>query len=171
MRLNFKRMALLSGKAARAFSRLAELTPARVDLLMAVMRFERSQSELATILCVHPSVVCRMVRALLDLGLVSRRIPPEDLRLRMVRLTAEGEARLAPCFGPTPKLPADGSRNAQCAGESAWLLDWTRPLARRRVHVGTLVRSVHPPLFFMRLRNLQNPYREWFSRGRFVPLE
>ena len=170
MRLNFKRMALLSGKAARALSGLVKLTPARIDLMVAVLHWERSQSELATVLCVHPSVVCRIVRALLHLGLVSRRIPPEDRRLRLVRLTAEGEARLAPCIGSSPLLPADGSRNAQCAGEGAWLLDWNRPLARMRVRIGTLVRSVYPPLFYMRIRNRQNPYRSWFSGRCPAPL-
>lgn len=170
MRLNFRRMALLSGKAARALGALAKLTPARIDLMLAVMRYERSQTELATILCVSPSVVCRMVRALLDQGLISRRIPYEDRRLRMVSLTEHGLARLAPCFGASPLLPDDGSRGAHSAGEAMWMLDWRRPLARLGVRIGTLVRSLYPPYGSLRQRNRANPYRDWLETRELSPL-
>jgi DNA-binding MarR family transcriptional regulator len=166
MRLNFKRLGLLGGKAARECAKLAGLTSARVDLMVLLRRYDRSQVELATILCVSPSVVSRMVTALEELGLVWRHVPDWDLRIRFIRLTDAGLAQLHLCFGDAPKLPHDGTRSAQCVGEAAWLLDWKAPLAKRKARIGSLVRSAAPPFWEFRERNRQNPYAAYFRPPR-----
>ena len=169
MRLNFKRLYLLSAKASRTCAGLVELTPARLDLLTTVMRYERSQTRLAELLCVAHSVVSRMVRALEALGLVQRRIPEEDRRLRLVRLTPRGLRQIAPLLDAP--LPDDGSRGAQCSGEAAWLAYWKKPLARLGLAFDTLLASAEPPFWTLRAYNRPRAYLPWFLSGEGQPFE
>ncbi len=170
MRLNFKKLGLLGGKAARACAELAGLTSARVDLMVLTVHYDYSQRELAAALCVHPSVVSRMVKALEELGLVWRHVPDRDRRQRFIRLTVAGEERLRRCFGAAPRLSADCTRSAQCVGEAVWLSDWQRPLGRRRARVGSTFRSANAPFDAFQWRNWQNPYADLFHRNSFAPL-
>ena len=68
-----KRFVLLSGKAGRAFAKIAELTPARVDLLLRLVRGPVLQRDLCIEMGVVPAVVTKMVNALERLGLLRRR--------------------------------------------------------------------------------------------------
>ena len=79
---SFRRMMLLAGRGARAFAALAELTPARADMMFAMLREELSQKELVMALGISKSVVSRMVRALEKL------LPPKGEKGE----TAKGEA-------------------------------------------------------------------------------
>ena len=139
MRLNLKRLALLCGKAARACARVVGLTPARVDLLAILLHGEYAQVDLATRLCVTEAVISRMVRPLVALGLIRRRVPPEDRRLRLVSLTASGRAALQVCLDDHVTSRIDSTRGAQCLGEAQWLSDWRKPLARGGFQVDSVL--------------------------------
>ncbi len=52
MRLNFKRLGLLGAHLARTLTRLADLTPARVDVMTLLQEQARIQLEIAAILSV-----------------------------------------------------------------------------------------------------------------------
>jgi DNA-binding MarR family transcriptional regulator len=91
---SFRRMVLLAGRGARAFAALAELTPARADMMIALLHEEFSQRELAWKLGVCEEVVSRMVRALVAIGHLARRTPSHDRRVRLVRLTDQGRKAL-----------------------------------------------------------------------------
>lgn len=172
MRLNFKRLHLLCGKASRACAALVEITPARLDLMTTLLRHERSQTEIAQVLCVADSVVSRMVRALLELGLVQRRIPSEDRRLRLVSLTRRGLQQIEPVlYDP---IPEDGTRGATCVGEHAWLLYWKKPLARMGLELEPILQSVVSSFRMLRLLNRADAYLPWLlgeSDQPFVPLQ
>jgi len=139
MRLNFKRLGLLCGKAARACARVAGLTSARADLLALLLRGEHPQVALAAILCVSPPVISKMVRALVAQGLVRRRIPDDDRRYRLCSLTAEGLARAHRCLDEIGGDTADGTWSAQCIGEATWTHDWKKPLSRLGLEVRIIV--------------------------------
>lgn len=160
MRLNCKRLGLLSGKAAREVARLVGLTSARLDLMVLVWRYDRSQVELATILCVSASVVSRMVDALEELGLVVRTIP-RDRRERVIRPTAEGLRRLRAL--DVPGLDESGTRGAQCVGERSWFHFWQPHLSRRGMRFGSTFRLQRPPFEALRLQNEWNPFRGTFA--------
>jgi len=138
MRLNFKRLGLLSGRAARACARVGGLTSARADLLAILLSGEHVQVQLAAILCVTAPVVSKMLQALQDLGLVTRRRHPDDRRYKICTITAAGRAQARACLDEIGGEPADGSWSAQCLGEVAWFHDWRKPLAR----IGLELRSV-----------------------------
>jgi DNA-binding MarR family transcriptional regulator len=65
------------------------LTPARLDMLIAIAWHRRgmSQRDLILTLDVVPPVVTRMLKALAKLGLVRRGVHPTDRRMRWVRVT------------------------------------------------------------------------------------
>lgn len=171
MRLNFKRLYLLSAKASRACASLVDLTPARLDLMTALLRYERSQSELAEVLCVAHSVVSRMVRALVELGLVQQRVPEEDRRFRMISLTRRGERCIEPVLdGP---VPSHGERGAQCVGEEAWLAYWRKPLARLGLDFGPLLGAEISSFWLLRWLNRASSYLPWLieSDVPFAALE
>ncbi|MGH7297556.1 MAG: MarR family winged helix-turn-helix transcriptional regulator [Polyangiaceae bacterium] len=79
-----------------------ELTAARFDLLYALpggggphdYSLPLLQSELRRKLGVTAGVISRMVRALEQLGWVTREVWSRDTRQRLVRLTKQGEARM-----------------------------------------------------------------------------
>ena len=171
MRLNFKRLYLLSAKASRACAALAELTPARLDLMTTVLRHERSQTELAQILCVAHSVVSRIVRALVELGFVRQRIPEEDRRFRMISLTPRGHEQLESVLDAP--VPSHGQRGAQCMGEEAWLAYWRKPLARLGLDFAPLLAAETTAFWLLRTLNRASSYLPWLveSETPFVALE
>lgn len=166
MRLNHKRLALLSGKAARACARVVGLTPARVDLMAILLVAEKSQMQLAAILCVTAPVVSRMLEALEDLGLVRRRVPSWDRRRKLVSLTAAGRQRLVICLDDHDRREPDGIHSAQCIGENTWLHDWLRPLTRLGLELESYfeLERVSEALFTaMQAWNLMNDYAGAFN--------
>ncbi len=125
MRLNFKRLGLLGAHAARALARSVQLTSARFDLMTVVLAQARCQCEIAAVLCVAESVVSRMVTALEEQGLVRRETPPNNRRVRMVSLTAEGRAKVSTYANDDESfLPIDGRESAQGWGELEWMVHW-----------------------------------------------
>jgi len=149
MQLNYKQVALLGGRAARACARVVGLTPARLDLLILLLSGERSQVRLAALMCVTPAVVSRMVRPLEADGLLERRIPAGDRRLRIVRITDEGRRRLAPALDDERKLPPDGSYGAQTDGECSWSSDWRVRLAGLGVRLwNNMVRPLPEHMYY-----------------------
>lgn len=139
MRLNLKRLALLSGKCARVFAERAGLTPQRVDMLLLLRGFRLTQKEIAWRLCVSPPVVSRMLSALEDLELVYRAGDRADRRRRIPQLTDAGQARLARCF------PEPTTRGAQTTGEATWLATWRPWLAQQLgLRVDSMLRA-RPP--------------------------
>lgn len=158
MRLNYKRLGLLAGKAARECARMIGLTSARLDLMVLVWRFDRTQVELATILCVSPSVISRMVDALEELGLVVRTVPL-DRRKRVIRPTAQGLMKLRAL--DVPGIDEGGLKGAQCVGERVWTRYWRPHLSLHRF--GSTFRLPPPPFEALRLHNLLNPFRGMFA--------
>lgn len=141
MRLNLKRLGLLSGRAARHFAKRAELTPQRIDLMLVLREHQLSQKVIAQRLCVHESVVSVMLSALVELGLVERIVPAYDRRRRIPQLTWRGQQRLALCF---PETTAHG---AQDVGEIIWLGCWGSYVAELGVHVDSILTSRTPTMF------------------------
>ncbi len=135
MQLNLKRLALLAGPCARAFAARAGLTPQRIDLMLLVRRYAMSQVEIADRLCVTPPVISRMVAALRELGLVITVPDRRDARMRVPRLTEQGQARLALCF------PTRTTRGAQTTGEAQWLAVWRPHLAANGIRVDSVLRG------------------------------
>jgi DNA-binding MarR family transcriptional regulator len=122
LQFTFKRYVLLAGKRARAFAICAGLTPQRADMLLLLRNRSLVQRDIGTAFCVCPSVITRMVTALEREGLVVRRIPEEDRRLRIVSLTEKGRAALEPLFDDM--LGEDDGVEIEACGE--WMLqdDW-----------------------------------------------
>lgn len=168
MRLNFKRLGLLCGKAARACARMGGLTSARADLMAILLRCEHAQVELATILCVSPPVVSKMLKALEALGFVHRRRLENDRRYKICSLTSAGRERALACLDDLGGPPPDGAWSAQCLGEQVWTRDWQEPFDE--LGIGTHVRELvtHGEvewLLFFRMRhwNLGNDYADFFD--------
>ncbi len=138
MRLNLRRLGLLAGKAARMFAAQANLTPQRVDLMLLVRRGRYSQTDLAHRLCVTPCVVSRMLKALVQLRLVVQETCDRDGRVRLARLTEDGQTRLARCF-PRPTYSG-----AQDHGETKWLRWWRDSMSRLGIRIDTVRRARIP---------------------------
>jgi DNA-binding MarR family transcriptional regulator len=117
---SFKRLVLLAGHEARAFAALANLTPARGDLMMTMLCEELSQKALSLAVGVAECVISRMVRALEKLGLVARRTPPEDRRVRLVSLTETGRKTLDVFFHGW--MSDEGQDSIQASAENALLM-------------------------------------------------
>jgi DNA-binding MarR family transcriptional regulator len=91
----------------RQFSQASEralqqhgLTPERYELLLAIKSTDHDAegatvSELADVLGVAQSSVTQLVRRVEDAGLLRREVSPNDARVRYLRLTKQGERRLA----------------------------------------------------------------------------
>lgn len=174
MRLTYKRLGLLSGRAARACARVVGLTSARLDFLTILLDGERIQVELAAILCVAEPVISRMVRALEELGWVQRRRDPEDLRCKIVSLTERGRTWLAPHLDAEQRLDPSGQRSAQCEGEAAWTHDWSLPIARIGLSLDAFSTEHAADSLFrlLQLWNKRNRYDavfDWWSDHRAHP--
>ncbi len=147
-RFSFKRLVLLAGKAARAFAALGQLTPARGDMMLAMLHQELSQTELVLALGVSKSVVSRMVQALEALGLVARRKPKEDRRVRLVSLTEAGRRTLDTYFDGW--MAEDGKGSFQADAEGQMLETWRESLATTGLRVEVPTGDVGPVLRHIR---------------------
>lgn len=91
-----KRAHLSSLSAAREFCEEVELTPARFDLLRAASRLVQGthQYDLWKLLGLSRTTISKMVRLLIDRGLLSRVRSPFDRRTFLVSPTEEGTKRM-----------------------------------------------------------------------------
>lgn len=151
MRLNFKRLGLLCAKASRAFARAVDLTPARVDLMAVLFDAPRGQIEIAAILCVSPPVVSRMLKALVELGLVVKRIPTWDRRRRFLSLTTAGRQRIEQLFDEACATP-ETLAGIQADGEAIWMRCWREPLAALQLDT-SVFHDFEPPFRAMQTWN------------------
>lgn len=77
------------------------LTPARLDIMRIVYEHEYAgvegvaQTKIVELLDLHPSVVCRMLKRLREIGHVEVWANPDDLRCNMVSLTDRGRDAMA----------------------------------------------------------------------------
>jgi DNA-binding MarR family transcriptional regulator len=130
---SFKRLVLLAGRKARAFAALANLTPARGDLMMTMLFEELSQKALSLAVGVAECVISRMVRALERAGLVARRTPPEDRRVRLVSLTKKGRETLDIFFDGW--MTDEGRSSFQAGAEYALLMNFEEEFRSIGFHV------------------------------------
>lgn len=155
-----KRLVLLAGRCARQIAKAGLLTPARADLLAAIEKKPLSQSALVLELGVCHSVVSRLVKALVGLGLAVREKRAEDRRVSYVTITALGIESLAkvrlsfyrvlrmrPHLRPHRTVPS--CETVQLAAELALFDDW-EPLAKSRSTTLALP-STKPQRTFLRL--------------------
>ena len=175
MRMTFKRLALLGGHPARTFAKLADLTQARLDFVLALTKKARCQREIAEVLCVSEAVISRMVRVLVGMDLVQRHIPVADKRFRIVSLTDKGRARLDRLDDheiPTGNLDVDG----QGLSESQWLDHWRWPLQKFGLSfLATIAKGdcveldrIEPPYSAMRMHHRSGVYRDFYGEGAEV---
>ncbi len=140
MRLNFKRIGLLCGRAARACAGKMGLTVARLDLLALLLLHELAQVEIAAILCVSEPVVSVLVRTLEGQGWVQRRRHEKDKRLRLCSLTTTGRRELERHLNDQVNVDPDGQYGAQCMGEQFWIgVDWQGPLENTGLEFGAML--------------------------------
>lgn len=97
MFFGIKRVHLQTIKVVRALLRNEELTPARFDM-MRILELHREwgigQGKLTALLGVTAATVSRMLRALEELGFVTRRRVARDGRVRRVHITELGADRV-----------------------------------------------------------------------------
>ena len=78
------------------------LTAERYDLLLMIRTAENESGIPLTALCdrlhLRQTAVTELVKRAVTAGLVERRASPEDRRVRLLRLTPEGERRLSETF-------------------------------------------------------------------------
>jgi DNA-binding MarR family transcriptional regulator len=150
-----KRAHLRALAAARPFSKRVGLTPARYDFLWAicVFRHEPPQHLLWKAFGISRTSASKMVRRLIELGLVQRRRSPSDRRTFLVSLTGDGsrrwrrtflrlyekrpfQRRFERAFGDrswntfraVDRLTNTLARVAKHLGDTAWKLYLTRPM-------------------------------------------
>ena len=128
MRLNFKRLGLLGSRYARAVAKLVALTPARLDFVTLLMSGHLCQRDIAAKLCVSESVVSKMVRGLMRIGMVTREVPAADKRFRVVSLTEYGRAQYATLTHCEWFMDPDVRHDAQSLGEEMWSESWRQTL-------------------------------------------
>jgi len=134
--VTFKKLVLMAGYAARAFAKRFGLTPARIDLMLALQFGSVLQRDLALDLAVTPPVVSRMLDALEELGLVFRRELAEDRRQRVVELTDWGKSRLETLFDGF--MSDDGSMTVQLDSENLLVDDFSKDLEEGGLKVAPL---------------------------------
>ncbi len=150
LQLTFKRASILLNHWARQLARVANLTPARADLMILLRDHPMLQAGLIREMCVSPPVVSRMLKALEQLDLVKRRPHPSDRRYRIVELTPLGHEALAPLFDD---LLPEGEHlgTVQEAAESLALEYLRAPLEQLAVQTAIPcdrnLRETLPPLF------------------------
>jgi len=120
-----KRAHLSAIKGARALSYRTGLTPARHDVMTAITRFgngegDEYQSRISQTLGLSRTTISRMVRRLVDLGLLSRRRSPHDRRTFLVRLTREGARRWRRVLFITVRYKPLQRRFERAFGERSW---------------------------------------------------
>ena len=158
----FKRLALLAGPMARAFSALVELTPQRVDLMFILRERPMIQRDLAFEMGVVRSVVSKMVTALEKLGIVERRAVLGDRRLRLVTLTQRAFHLMSKLIEHAP-LDYPGN-SLQVACEHQMLEDFDEPLRAQKVGVSDASDKDHRALLAtMRVRMFGTKATEWLG--------
>lgn len=119
-----KRAHLRALAGARALSHRTGLTPARHDLMRAIIAFGSGEDEyqyrLWRALGVSRTTVSRMVRRLIALGLLSRRRAPRDKRTFLVSLTREGHRRLLRAFVIMARKKPFQRRFERAFGDRSW---------------------------------------------------
>jgi len=144
MRFTFKRFVLLAGVSARALASVAELTPQRVDLLLAIRLGPLVQKEIASELGVTQPVVSRMIYALEKLGMIERHNMPTDRRFKMVSLTAKGNMAIERLYDGF--LPEGDMCTIQSCAEDDLLEDYWLDLTRAEVRAEPLSQADQRPL-------------------------
>ena len=134
--VTFKKLVLMAGYAARTFARQFRLTPARMDLLLALQFGPVLQRDLGRDMAVTPPVVSRMLGALEELGLVSRRELDTDRRQREVTLTSAGKWQLETLFDGF--FVDDGTMTLQSDSENMLVDDFRNELKEGAVPVAPL---------------------------------
>lgn len=171
MRLNFKMLGLLGAHVARGIAKLAGLTPSRLDFVTALVHGPLCQRDIAAKLCVHESVVSRMVRALMKKGLVGREIPRADRRYRVVYLTVLGWDEYMSMTECEWFLRDDARYGVQAVGESLWRGHWDAPLEKMGLGALTVMERddftdavpVVPPYAGIRRHLRKKLYRDPFD--------
>ncbi|MEA2750752.1 MAG: hypothetical protein QOI41_4895 [Myxococcales bacterium] len=117
-----KRAHLRSVAAARALSLRVELTPTRYDYMQTIVGFrvEPPQHLLWRVLGISRTSASKMVRRLMELGLVQRRRAPRDRRTFLVSLTPLGEKRWRKTFRHLHKKRPFQRRFERAFGERSW---------------------------------------------------
>ena len=144
MRFTFKRFVLLAGVSARALASVAELTPQRVDLLLAIRLGPLVQKEIASELGVTQPVVSRMIYALEKLGLIERHNMPRDRRFKVVSITEKGHKALGRLYDGF--LPDEDKCTVQSCAEDDLLHDYWLDLTRAEVRAEPLSQEDQRPL-------------------------
>lgn len=124
LRLTFKRTTLLVNHWARRLARVADLTPARADLMILLRDHPMLQAGIIREMCVSAPVVSRMLKALEGLGFVKRKRHPSDRRYCIVELTPLGQEALAPLFEDL--LPDDDETGTVQDAAEAITLEYLR---------------------------------------------
>ena len=149
--VRMKRAHLRALAAARPFSRRVGLTPARYDFMHAicVFRVEPPQHLLWRAFGISRTSASKMVRRLMELGLVQRRRSPRDRRTFLVSLTAEGEKRWRRTFIQLSKKRPFQRRFERAFGNRSWksfraVDQLTNTLARVAKHLGDTAWPLYP---------------------------
>jgi DNA-binding MarR family transcriptional regulator len=82
------------------------LTPERYELLLLIKTArdgEATVGRLGKLLCIGQSATTQLARRVENAGLIERTISPRDARVHPLRLTEEGERRLAETLGELTK--------------------------------------------------------------------
>lgn len=160
VRFSLKRIVLMASRNARAFAAVAELTPARADMLIALLHAELgvAQRDLVHTFGITAPVVSRMVRALETLGFVSRRVCPRDRRVRLVSITDKGRKALDVLFDGW--MADTGEALVQANAEQDLLDEWNDPLADKGIHLTMPLFDAGPFLRHMRATLLSTEYWE-----------
>ena len=102
LRIGLRRFLSRSEKVTRAHG----LTPERYDLLLLIKTAPDGEATVGRIgerMCIGQSAATQLARRVEDLGLIERSVSPRDARVRPLRLTQEGERRLAGALGALAK--------------------------------------------------------------------
>lgn len=165
----FKRLALLAGPMARAFSGIVHLTPQRVDLMFFLRERPMIQRDLAFEMGVVRSVVSKMVTALEQLGLVERRGVKGDRRLRLVTLTQRAFQLMSLMLEHAP-LDHDGN-STQIACEREVLADFEAPLREQKVGISDFSENDHRELIARMRAHCFSKNSAWREDFKKVPTE
>ena len=149
--VRIKRAHLRALAAARPFSRRVGLTPARYDFMRAIVvfRVEPPQHLLWRVFGISRTSASKMVRRLMELGLVTRRRAPHDRRTFLVSLTAEGETRWRHTFLQLLRKRPFQRRFERAFGERSWKTfravdQLTDTLVRVAKHLGDTAATLYP---------------------------
>ena len=117
-----KRVHLRSLAAARALSQRVDLTPTRYDYMQTIVGFrcEPPQHLLWRVLGISRTSASKMVRRLMELGLVTRRRAPRDRRTFLLTLTPLGEKRWRRAFRHLHRKRPLQRRFERAFGDRSW---------------------------------------------------